>query len=202
VDMQIDSTLIKAEREKRAWSQEHLAAVAGIGLRTLQRVESTGIASNETAKALAAVLESSLDELRIPTPRRRTFWKRAVIAGAAVACSILTAVLITAGTHAKEIMLDVVFKSSAESSSTFKMVVANGKGTEARLEKEARLVFVPTLQDNNLILITVDIYGYDGANFKLISQPKVLTRNGNEARIQVGLEGGKIYDLQIKPSLI
>jgi len=30
--MKIDATLIKAEREKRTWSQEQLATVSGLGL--------------------------------------------------------------------------------------------------------------------------------------------------------------------------
>ena len=33
MEMKVDATLIRSEREKRAWSQEHLAEVAGLGLR-------------------------------------------------------------------------------------------------------------------------------------------------------------------------
>ena len=56
--MQLDSTRIRMERERRAWSQEHLAEVAGLSLRTIQRVETAGSALFETAKSLAAVLEA------------------------------------------------------------------------------------------------------------------------------------------------
>lgn len=54
MEMKVNSTLIKSEREKRAWSQEHLALVAGVGLRTIQRIETTGIASYESVKAIAS----------------------------------------------------------------------------------------------------------------------------------------------------
>ena len=200
MDVQINSNLIKTEREKRAWSQEDLAVAAGLGLRTIQRVESTGIASNETAKALAAVFECSLDNLRIPIAKSLLPWKRLAVIGIAVTCSVLGITLVTTRAQAKEIMLDVVFNSgNGYGSSTFKMVSADGKGTEARMEKEAKLVFVPTLQDNDLILIAVDVYGFDGTDFKLVSQPKVLVRNGKEAHIQVGGQDGKIFDIKVRP---
>jgi len=48
-----DMARIKRWREERHWSQEHLAQLAGIGLRTLQRIENGQQASSETLKALA-----------------------------------------------------------------------------------------------------------------------------------------------------
>ena len=49
-----DSTKIKRWREERHWSQEHLADLAGIGVRTLQRIETGEAASPDSLKALAA----------------------------------------------------------------------------------------------------------------------------------------------------
>lgn len=54
--MQIDAQRLKQERNKKAWSQEHLAQVAGLGLRTIQRIESSGAASNESIASIATVL--------------------------------------------------------------------------------------------------------------------------------------------------
>ena len=51
--MKIDAELVKRMREERSWSQEHLATVAGVSLRTIQRLESEGSASLETRMALA-----------------------------------------------------------------------------------------------------------------------------------------------------
>lgn len=48
-----DTAKIKRWREERHWSQEHLAQLSGIGLRTLQRIENGRQASSETLKALA-----------------------------------------------------------------------------------------------------------------------------------------------------
>ncbi len=53
--MKIDSARIRKLREERSWSQEQLATVSGLSLRTVQRVESEGAASLETRAALASV---------------------------------------------------------------------------------------------------------------------------------------------------
>jgi transcriptional regulator with XRE-family HTH domain len=65
MDMKLDSSLVRQEREKRAWSQEHLAQVTGLALRTIQRIESTGSASYESANAIAAVFVLPVATLRI-----------------------------------------------------------------------------------------------------------------------------------------
>jgi len=49
-----DAAKIKRWREERHWSQEHVADLAGIGLRTIQRIENGEPASQESLKALAA----------------------------------------------------------------------------------------------------------------------------------------------------
>ena len=70
MDVQVDRDLIRSEREKRAWSQEHLAGAAGIGARTIQRIEATGVASYESVRAISAVLEISVSALRADVASR------------------------------------------------------------------------------------------------------------------------------------
>ena len=65
MDVQVDPNLIRSEREKRAWSQEHLAAAAGIGARTIQRIEGLRGWLQQCGKW---VVEDTL--LRPGTPRR------------------------------------------------------------------------------------------------------------------------------------
>ena len=64
--MRTDAARVRRLREQRAWSQEQLAEIAGINVRTLQRVESTGGGSLETRMALAAALEVTPAELCVP----------------------------------------------------------------------------------------------------------------------------------------
>ena len=54
---------VRALREERAWPQEQLAAVSGVSVRTVQRIEKGGPASFETLKALAAAFKLDVKEL-------------------------------------------------------------------------------------------------------------------------------------------
>jgi len=71
--MQINTQLVIALRKKRWWSQEELATASGLNLRTIQRIESDGVASLQSRKALAAAFDVDVDELDIkvePVMRR------------------------------------------------------------------------------------------------------------------------------------
>lgn len=61
--MKIDSEKLRLLRETRGWSQEHLAAVAGISARTLQRMEADGNASADSRMAVAVALGLDAAEL-------------------------------------------------------------------------------------------------------------------------------------------
>lgn len=67
MDVQLRRELIRDERDKRAWTQEHLAEVTGLGVRTIQRIEATGVASRESASAISSVFSIPLADLRVMT---------------------------------------------------------------------------------------------------------------------------------------
>lgn len=54
-------------RDRKAWTQEHLAQAAGISLRTVQRAEE-GAMSAETLGALAGAFDLPVEELSRPEP--------------------------------------------------------------------------------------------------------------------------------------
>lgn len=62
-DMSINADQVRSLREARGWSQEHLAEVAGLSLRTIQRVEAEGRGSRETKLSLAAAFDVPLGRL-------------------------------------------------------------------------------------------------------------------------------------------
>jgi transcriptional regulator with XRE-family HTH domain len=98
MDMKLDAAVIRQEREKRAWSQEHLANVTGLALRTIQRIEATGSASYESAGAIAAVYDvpvTALRDERTPTaasrlgmPRFFTWHRLFTVLGCALVAAI------------------------------------------------------------------------------------------------------------------
>lgn len=58
--------LIQKMRLKRGWSQEQLAEISGLSVRTVQRLERGQPGSLETLNTLAAVFEVDLDQLKEP----------------------------------------------------------------------------------------------------------------------------------------
>lgn len=78
--MSLDTRKLRQLREARGWSQEHLAQVASISVRTLQRMEAEGSASAESRLAVAAALEIDARQLAAtetpaasPEPRERSY---------------------------------------------------------------------------------------------------------------------------------
>jgi transcriptional regulator with XRE-family HTH domain len=58
--------LIQKLRLQRGWSQEQLAEVSGLSVRTIQRIERGQTASVETLKALGAAFEIDFSQLKEP----------------------------------------------------------------------------------------------------------------------------------------
>lgn len=61
--MDVRGERIRQLRLERGWTQQQLAEIADLSLRTVQRVENQNVASNETVSALSAVLEQPREEL-------------------------------------------------------------------------------------------------------------------------------------------
>lgn len=56
--------LVQKLRLRRGWSQEQLAHLSGLSVRTIQRIENGQTPSIETLKSLASVFEMDFNELR------------------------------------------------------------------------------------------------------------------------------------------
>ncbi|WP_040368507.1 helix-turn-helix domain-containing protein [Balneola vulgaris] len=61
--MKLDNAKLKQLRQSNAWSQSHLAEASGISLRTIQRIEKTGVVSPESANCICAAFDIQFDEL-------------------------------------------------------------------------------------------------------------------------------------------
>jgi DNA-binding XRE family transcriptional regulator len=70
--MKINAALVMEHRLRRALSQDELAIMAGLNIRTIQRIEREGVASLQTKKALAAALEIDVQDLDYEESRAMT----------------------------------------------------------------------------------------------------------------------------------
>lgn len=110
MDMKINSSLIVEHRNTRAWSQQHLAEVCDLSLRTIQRVENTGQASQETIKAIAAAFDLDVAMLLLgpPTPPNVSALSRIrkfAIASTAIVAMASTAFLMVPASTADEFVV-------------------------------------------------------------------------------------------------
>jgi transcriptional regulator with XRE-family HTH domain len=63
MEMKLNNAKLKQLRESRAWSQSHFAQISGLSLRTIQRIEKSGIASPESVKSICATFDIQIEEL-------------------------------------------------------------------------------------------------------------------------------------------
>jgi transcriptional regulator with XRE-family HTH domain len=66
--MNIDPNRLRRLRQERHWSQEQLAELSGLNLRTIQRLEAGAGISTESLRALAAVFEVEPESLLVTKP--------------------------------------------------------------------------------------------------------------------------------------
>ncbi len=70
--MLVDSKKLKQLRLDKNWTQQHVADVCDLSMRTIQRVEKDGVASNETVAAYAAIFELDVADLLVASEQFET----------------------------------------------------------------------------------------------------------------------------------
>ncbi|MDY6929685.1 MAG: helix-turn-helix domain-containing protein [Pseudomonadota bacterium] len=73
--MEIDALQIKALRQQHQWTQQQLAELCGVSLRTIQRVEKEGNAATETVMSLSAVFEVPQRSLLVVPKADSSSWQ-------------------------------------------------------------------------------------------------------------------------------
>ena len=211
MDMQVNAQLIRSERLKRAWSQEQLAQVSGLGLRTVQRIESGSNASLETLKALAAVLELPAEILMAqaagpvhsPRPSRFRLFKpwRAFVAGCTSTMITMGGFVAMQGALAEDIAMDFAFSMNDEEMGNDRVTTEAGKETIVQIDDGISIHFTPSITDNGDILIDMKIY----KDSLPLAMPKLLTTNGREAVLKVGDrdENGRFagIEMEVTPTI-
>jgi transcriptional regulator with XRE-family HTH domain len=204
MDMNIDSRLVRREREKRAWSQELLATASGLGLRTIQRVETTGSGSYETAKAIAAVLELQVSDLRVVTDKDRpaVSLKRRWYGAGAAATALSVSAFIAGEVFAGQLMLDVGMTMNDQQLPVRQLITDEGKNAEVRVDGQIRLVIQPSINRDGNIEIATEVHEFDGTKYSLVSRPKLTTSDNKEAELRLSTSQGGSIQISIRPHKI
>lgn len=221
MDMQVDAQLIRNERLKRAWSQEQLAQVSGLGIRTVQRIESGGNASLETVKALAAVLElptktliaaapslpASLPAPIIPPPSIRFSlfrpW-RTFVAGGLTALITMGGVIGMQGASAEQVAMEFAVFLDAEQLSQGRLTGSAGKEAIVRIDDVLRMHLTPSITADGHILIATKFYRFEDGEYRQIAAPSIMTMDGQPAKIAIGkpdAPGEFLFEFDVTPRI-
>ena len=208
MDMKIVAATVKAARERRAWSQQHLADASGLSLRTVQRIEANGSASYESARAIAASLDldvsrlldsSSAAPVNLPRLRR-------LVAGVASVAVAGIAMVFVQTALANEILLDLGVTKEEENGTrelTTQILLEDGKPYELTMDGAFKFNVSATVTEQEDILISVDMFSFENDEFVLLGEPKLLTTNRKQASIMLsgGSEASGRYTIQVTPEI-
>jgi transcriptional regulator with XRE-family HTH domain len=201
MDMKVDSSYLKAQREQRAWSQEHLAEVTGLGLRTIQRIETTGMASYESARYLAAVFGvdvADFRDLQEPAGGPRISVPLRPLLGVLAALVTGGALCLASNSFADQVLIDVgvALKAATPGSAAVEtgewftqFIVDDGTGVNDLRLQELRFSIVAKLLPNDRILIEMQVFEQkpDGLE-SLVTAPRLVIADGQEAEVRTGDE--------------
>jgi transcriptional regulator with XRE-family HTH domain len=183
MDMQINKEFLRQEREQRGWTQSHLAEVADLSLRTVQRIEANGIASKESAMALASVLEQDLGRFLIQknmepqaVPKDIKPYGQYFFARLGVLCAGIVALGWWSIASANPVMINLSVQAESGSSGDMQLSNEMGKQTEILFDKQFRIL-VTASREEKYLLVSAEIYDFVEGQYQLISSPKMLVED-------------------------
>ena len=201
MDMNLDSKKITELRSRKAWSQQHLADTASISLRTVQRIEQRGIASQDSARALASAFSLKPEDLMAApgfTGVRRVF-KHLAACGLIIAGFFGVALYASFAT-AEPIMLSVKAYSGDAELGDMRLSNEFGVESEFTFTRELKLTLVSVATPEGLVYLQTKIYEFqEGQGFQLISTPSLLANYNQAAGVRVSNPAGKSYGFEITP---
>lgn len=200
MDMQINKEFLRQQREQRGWTQSHLAEVADLSLRTVQRIESSGISSKESAMALASALEVDVASFLIPQ-------NTTSITGTVkshhrpyrfISGSILFAGLMVLGwwsmASASPVLIHLSVQAESGSSGDMQLSDEMGKQNEILFEKQFRIL-VTSHREEKYLSLSTEIYDYVEGEYRLISSPAILVDNQKTATLHLDTQSSGRLEL-------
>jgi len=173
--LKLNEKLIKKYRQDHLWSQSQLALVSNLSLRTIQRIEKTGVASLESAAALASVFETKMEVL-MQADRVATRLSKKRIKLTFSTFLVLLGFIFYFPVAAKPIMVDVKLKSHEEPLADIQLLNEAGKESEMRVDGLLRIVIKASQAMDNQIILDTKFYRVQPKGEKLIGTPRVITK--------------------------
>jgi transcriptional regulator with XRE-family HTH domain len=195
MEMQVNINVIKTQRHNRAWSQTQLAEVSGLSLRTIQRIEKTGVASLESVKSLASVFEVEIKDIQkcLSKPVYSLKSKLVTLFGA---IGLILSGLVMIPATAQSIMVDLKLLESDEELASIQILNEENAESEMKISDVLKITLTSTKENDGTVLISTKLYDLSDGNEVLISSPSVKAKHREAAEIRFGN-----YTLSLTPNL-
>lgn len=201
MDMKVNKETLRRERELRAWTQSHLAEIADLSSRTVQRIERTGDASMESASALAAAFNLDLAQLlEVPAAelegtsgkfRRMKLWT-----ALGLSVSVVTGVGWWSQAAAEQVMISLAIETADSVYSNMMLVNDIGGESEMLLADQFRLLF-KIGRKGEALMVSAQVYNFVEGDYRLISSPAMLIGDQQPASIKFTAPDGQQMSLQL-----
>lgn len=195
MEMQVNIDVIKTQRSNRAWSQTQLAEVSGLSLRTIQRIEKTGVASLESVKSLASVFEVDIKDIQ-PCLNKTVYSLKSKLATLFGLVGLTLSGLVMMPAAAQSIMVDVELSANNEELASIQILNKENSESVMRISDVLKVTFTSTKEHDGTVLISTKLYDLSNGIEKLISSPSVKTKHKEPAEIHFGN-----YILSLTPNL-
>ncbi len=204
MDMQLNKDQLRREREVRAWSQSHLAEVAGLSMRTVQRIETSGSASLESAKAIAAAFDTHVEALLAPVAenleaKKKSISKRLSTLVAAVVVGLAGLAWLSQA-YANQIRVDLAISEGEKPIANLHLRSNVGEPSETRVDEKIKVKLTSTKMDDN-VFVDAEVYFYNGKSFELKANPKLLVANKQPAAVSIEGLDGRAFHFIFTPQL-
>jgi len=201
IQMKINSSMIIELRRQRAWSQQQLADIACISLRTIQRIESSKKASQESIKAIAAAFDITVNHLLEPDTSSKQSRKLKLAGGILLAFSFAASLFIMTNVNAESLMIKLQVTSD-DKTTNVQLVHDSGQKGKVIIDDEFKLEITPTIIHDNKVSIKTRIFETnESGDFELISSPTVITDNRTKATIRLDTPKQAHYTIILTPHL-
>ena len=195
MEMQVNIDEIKTQRSNRAWSQTQLAEVSGLSLRTIQRIEKTGVASLESVKSLASVFEIDIKDIQkcLNKPAYSLKSKFVTLFGAV---GLILSGLIMLPATAQSIMVDLALIENNIELASVQLLNEENSESEMKIPGAVKITLTSSKESDGTVLISTKIYDLSDGEEVLISSPSVKTKHKETAEVRFGN-----YSLTLTPNI-
>jgi len=208
MEMNVNPDLIISQRNARAWSQQQLADISGLSLRTIQRIEKTGVSSHDSLQAICSAFDEEPSYFLISVDKSTTHqYTRKIMALCLSIVAIGVGGFYLAQASAETVGLNVRYQSentdthdsnphnSNEGNWTYLATV--GSSSELGLPDNFVLLIHPRNSDNGDITLDVSLKNAttDGNTFSTQPLPRVSGNLDNGVTITLEQEGGLMVSI-------